>query len=92
MSPRTSPTIEPSIAVIVPNWNDARHLPRCLRSVLDQESPPDELIVVDDASTDDSVATIKSLIAGNPRARLIENAVTQGRNRTITESLKRVGR
>ena len=90
MPPRTSPTVEPSIAVVVPNWNDARHLPRCLRSVLDQESPPDELIVVDDASTDDSVATIKSLIAGNPRAQLFENAVNQGTNRTINASLERV--
>jgi glycosyltransferase involved in cell wall biosynthesis len=90
MSPRTSSAIEPSIAVIVPNWNDARHLPRCLHSVLDQESPPDELIVVDDASTDDSVATIKSLIDGNPHARLFENAVNQGTNRTINASLERV--
>ena len=83
-------TMGPSIAVIVPNWNDARHLPRCLRSVLDQESPPDELIVVDDASTDDSVEIIKSLIGGNPRARLFENAVNQGTNRTINASLERV--
>jgi len=90
MPPRTSPKIEPSIAVIVPNWNDVRHLPRCLRSVLDQESPPDELIVVDDASTDDSVATIKSLIGGNPRVQLLENAVNQGTNRTINASLERV--
>ena len=58
--------------------------------MLDQESPPDELIVVDDASTDDSVAIIKSLIAGNPRAQLFENAVNQGTNRTINTSLERV--
>ena len=40
--------IEPSIAVIVPNYNDIRHLPRCLRSVLDQHVGPQELIVIDD--------------------------------------------
>jgi hypothetical protein len=80
---------EPSIAVIIPNWNDARYLPRCLRSVLEQATPPEELIVVDDASTDDSVAIIKSLIQGNPRAQLFVNPVNIGANRTVNDSLGR---
>jgi glycosyltransferase involved in cell wall biosynthesis len=69
---------EPSIAVIIPNRNDARHLPRCLRSVLEQEAPPDELIVIDDQSTDGSVALIRSLIAGQAYAQLVENPVNLG--------------
>ena len=80
----------PTIAVIVPNFNDARYLPRCLRSVLEQEAPPDELLVVDDASSDNSIATIRSLIEGSPRARLHANPVNLGTNRTINESLERV--
>lgn len=80
----------PSIAVVVPNWNDARYLPRCIRSVLDQDAPPDELIVVDDASADDSVVTIKSLIHGNPRAELLVNPVNIGTNRTVNDTLQRV--
>jgi hypothetical protein len=79
----------PSIAVIVPNWNDARYLPRCLRSLLEQEVGPDELIVVDDQSTDDSVAVIQSLLAGNPRTQLVINPVNMGANRTVNESLGR---
>lgn len=80
---------EPSVAVIVPNRNDARYLPRCLCSVLDQEAPPDELIVVDDQSTDNSVAVIRSLIAGNPRAWLVENPVNLGTNGALNEGLRR---
>lgn len=80
---------EPTIAVIVPNRNDARFLPRCLRSILDQPVPPEELIVVDDQSTDDSVAVIQSLIAGNPRAQLVVNLVNMGVNRTVNDSLGR---
>ena len=68
----------PSIAVIVPNRNDARYLPRCLRSVIEQEVGPEELIIVDDGSTDDSVEVIRSLIAGNARAQLIVNPVNLG--------------
>lgn len=69
---------EPSVAVIVPNYNDARYLQRCIRSVLDQEVPPDELIVVDDRSSDDSVDVIRSSIKGSPGAVLIENQTNLG--------------
>ena len=62
----------PSLAVVVPNRNDSRYLRTCLRSVLDQAVPPDELIVVDDQSTDDSVPLIRSLIDGVPYAQLVE--------------------
>lgn len=40
--------IRPTIAVIVPNRNEAHFLPWALRSMLDQADPPDELIVVED--------------------------------------------
>lgn len=68
----------PSIAIIVPNRNDSRYLPRCLRSVLAQAVPPDELIVVDDKSTDGSAALIRTLIDGHAHAALVENADNLG--------------
>jgi glycosyltransferase involved in cell wall biosynthesis len=80
----------PSIAVVIPNFNDERYLARCLRSVLDQDAPPDEVLVVDDASTDNSVATIERLIAGHSRARLFRNPRNLGANITVNESLSRV--
>jgi len=78
----------PKIAVVLPNRNDARYLPRCLCSVLDQEIGPDELIVIDDQSSDDSVAVIRSLIAGHAHARLVENPVNLGVYGAIHEGLK----
>ena len=78
----------PTIAVIVPNRNDSRYLARCIRSILEQEDPPDELIVVDDQSTDNSVALIRSLIAGQSRARLIENPVNLGTYGALDQGLK----
>jgi glycosyltransferase involved in cell wall biosynthesis len=74
--------------VIVPNRNDSRHLPRCIRSVLDQQDPPDELVVVDDQSSDDSVPIIRSLIAGQPRARLLENPVNLGTYGAVDRGLE----
>lgn len=78
----------PKIAVIVPNRNDSRHIPRCLRSLLEQEDLPDEVIVVDDQSTDDSVPVIRSLIAGHGRARLIENPVNLGTYGALDKGLE----
>ena len=42
-------------AVVIPNWNGSRWLTGCLDAVAAQTRPPDEVIVVDDASEDDSV-------------------------------------
>jgi glycosyltransferase involved in cell wall biosynthesis len=81
-------TATPRIAVIVPNRNDSRRIGRCIRSVLEQEDPPDELIVVDDQSNDGSVALIRSLIAGQLRARLIESPVHVGTYGALDEGLK----
>jgi GT2 family glycosyltransferase len=44
----------PSCSVIIPCYNGARFLPATLGSLLEQTRPPDEIIVVDDGSTDDS--------------------------------------
>jgi glycosyltransferase involved in cell wall biosynthesis len=81
---------QPSIAVVVPNYNDIQHLPRCLRSVLEQSDGLQELIVIDDQSTDSSVTLIHSLIDGDPRAQLVVNPVNLGTNKTIAEGLRRV--
>ncbi|WP_405003136.1 glycosyltransferase [Kitasatospora purpeofusca] len=46
----------PLVSVVVPMYNDSRTVDLCLGSVLAQSHPVHEVIVVDDASTDDSAA------------------------------------
>jgi hypothetical protein len=51
------------VSVVVPNYNYARHLSQRLQSIQDQDYPVFELLVLDDASTDDSLQVIETCLA-----------------------------
>ncbi len=48
----------PTLAVVIPNFNYARYLPQAIESVLSQRPAFDEVVVVDDGSTDDSLEVL----------------------------------
>ena len=50
----------PSISVIIVNYNTADHLERCLPSILAQKGTSFEILIVDNASQDDSVDLVNS--------------------------------
>jgi alpha-1,3-rhamnosyltransferase len=50
---------EDTVSVVVPSFNHARFIARCLRSIIRQSHAPLELIVIDDGSEDDSVRRIE---------------------------------
>jgi glycosyltransferase involved in cell wall biosynthesis len=66
------------LTVVLSNFNHARFLPDCLEALLGQTRPADELIIIDDASADDSVAVISSFLARFPSARLLRNPLNLG--------------
>lgn len=49
----------PKISIVIPSFNQADFIEETIKSVLDQEYPYLELIVIDGASTDQSAAIIK---------------------------------
>jgi UDP-N-acetylmuramoyl-L-alanyl-D-glutamate--2,6-diaminopimelate ligase len=49
-----------SVAVVVPTWNVGTTLAAAISSVLDQSSPVDEIVVVDDGSDDDTLDVARS--------------------------------
>lgn len=53
-------TDRPTISVVIPAHDAGRYLGEAIESILDQTVPVTEIIVVDDASTDDTVAVAES--------------------------------
>jgi glycosyltransferase involved in cell wall biosynthesis len=53
--------MEMKISVVIPAYNAAAFLPRCLESVFAQTLKPKEVIVVDDGSTDETAAVAAAL-------------------------------
>jgi glycosyltransferase involved in cell wall biosynthesis len=68
-----------TVSVVVPNYNYGRYLRQRLESVWSQTYPVHEVILLDDASNDDSAAVIEDLErkAGN-RLRVVRNTVNSG--------------
>ena len=63
----------PRVSCIVPVYNGERFLPEALESILRQTRPPDEIIVVDDGSTD-GTARIATALGAPVRWVRQENA------------------
>lgn len=64
--------------ILIANYNNGRYFKDCYNSLISQTYTNWETIIVDDASTDDSVEIIWSLIKGDPRFRLYHNPSNQG--------------
>jgi glycosyltransferase involved in cell wall biosynthesis len=52
----------PSIAVAITAYDIAHLLPRAIRSALEQTDPPDEVIIVDDGSNDDTLSAVRPFL------------------------------
>jgi GT2 family glycosyltransferase len=68
----------PSVSIIVVNFNGKKLLKPCLKSLLTTNYPNFEIIVVDNASTDGSVESIKKLYGSYPYVKIVENRENLG--------------
>ncbi len=75
----------PSVSIALPVYNGARYIELAVRSLLVQ-SGDIEIVISDDASTDDTVEIIHSIDAGN--IRLITNVTNGGQFVNLNRALK----
>jgi hypothetical protein len=76
-----------SVSVVIPCYNYGRYLPQCVRSVTDQQDVNADVLIIDDASSDDSAAIAANLAAQDSRIRTIRHATNQGHIKTYNEGL-----
>src|SRR6266496_154803 len=75
------------ISVCLPNYNHSRYLREAIDALTQQSLPPHEIIVVDDASTDDSVPILEGLKREFPQLILLRNETNQGCCRSTNRAI-----
>jgi glycosyltransferase involved in cell wall biosynthesis len=63
----------PRVSICIPTYNYAQYIGEALRSACEQTFRNIEIIVIDDASTDDTVSLVEAVAADEPRLRLVRN-------------------
>ena len=79
----------PTISVVVPCFNAERYIATAIESVLKQDWPSLEVIVVDDGSTDGSAERVRGLCRAHANVRLFEQAnagVAAARNHGLRQA------
>ncbi|HVX14856.1 MAG TPA: glycosyltransferase family 2 protein [Pirellulales bacterium] len=72
------------LSVVIPTYNHAKYLPRALQALVTQSVAPAEIIVVNDASTDDTPAILEAFARDYSMIKVITNA----QNRRTNESVR----
>lgn len=83
-----APPRRPRVSVAVASYNYSRYLDDCLSSVLSQDGVELEVIVVDDASTDDTLEVLAAFAARDPRISVIQHEVNSGHIVTFNDGLQ----
>ncbi len=77
----------PTIDVVIPNFNYGRYLASCANSVLQQSGVRVRLLIIDNASTDDSVEVAKALAASDSRVELLLRQKNEGPHASFNEGI-----
>ena len=77
----------PIVSVVIPCYNYGRFLTACVRSVVTQRGVRTRVLIIDDASTDDSAVMAQALAALHPQVEVKLHAVNRGHIATYNEGL-----
>ncbi|WP_228410170.1 glycosyltransferase family 2 protein [Chryseobacterium viscerum] len=66
------------ISILIVNYNNGKYFADCYYSIINQTYDNWEVVIIDDASTDDSLEIIQKIIGSDSRFRLYKNQVNKG--------------
>ena len=75
------------VDVVVPCYNYARFLEECVGSVLTQSVKDVRVLIIDDASSDDSLLVARKLARADPRVTVVGHAENKGHIDTYNEGI-----
>ena len=78
--------VEPCLSVVMPVYNEARTVRQVIELVLAQR-PVQELIIVDDCSTDGSWDVLNEIAKANDRVRLLRHERNQGKGAALATGI-----
>ena len=71
----TQAQTKPRVSILIPVYNTAQYLPRCLASVQNQTLHEIEIIVVNDASPDNAAEVLAEYAAKDSRIRSVSPGI-----------------
>ena len=75
------------VSALIPTYNRLSHLPNAIDSILSQTVPVDEIVVVDDGSTDGTAESIRNRYGARVRVvRQANSGVARARQRALEEA------
>jgi glycosyltransferase involved in cell wall biosynthesis len=77
-----------TLSVVLPNYNHAKLIGRALAAILVQEHAAEEIIVIDDGSTDDSMRVIERFASQTPSINVLLNPHNRGVIPTLERGLQ----
>ncbi|HSX10432.1 MAG TPA: glycosyltransferase family 2 protein [Chlamydiales bacterium] len=77
----------PKLSVVMLNYNYSQYIEKAISTILGQSYTPLEFVIIDDCSTDDSVAKIEKLFAGRPNCHLVRHEQNKGILHGLQEAL-----
>lgn len=85
-----APAERATVSVVIPCYRYGNYLPTAVASVLEQEDVDVDVLVIDDASDDDSAQVARSLADQDMRVRVVVHTANAGHIATYNEGLNQV--
>ncbi len=77
----------PVCSVVMPTYNDSRHLAVAIESILDQNFRDFEFVIVDDCSTDKTFEILEQYRCLDTRIKIVRNAENLGVARSLNKAI-----